>query len=96
MNDWPEGWSDDNRGGNRYGRGSAGEQPEGARSMPHVQRRPAPQRQHPAPPRQRPIPQQPGGYDNGGPQYDSGYNTGQVYGGGNAAWAGQRPRRRPG
>ncbi|MEU0628158.1 LCP family protein [Streptomyces sp. NPDC005989] len=81
MNDWPEGWSDDNRGGNRYGRGSAGEQPESARSMPHVQRRPAP-------PRQRPIPQQPGGYDNGGPQYDNGYNTGQVYGGGNAGGRG--------
>lgn len=88
MNDWPEGWSDDNRRGNRYGQGSAGEQPESARSMPHVQRRPAPQRQHPAPPRQRPIPQQPGGYDNGGPQYDSGYNTGQVYGGGNAGGQG--------
>ncbi|MFF3783406.1 LCP family protein [Streptomyces sp. NPDC001933] len=87
MNDWPEGWSDDNRGGNRYGQGSAGEQPESARSMPHVQRRPAPQ-QRPAPPRQRPIPQQPGGYDNGGPQYDSGYNTGQVYGGGNAGGRG--------
>ncbi|MFJ5722079.1 LCP family protein [Streptomyces sp. NPDC093149] len=81
MNDWPEGWSDDNRGGNRYGQGSAGERPEGARSMPHIQRRPAP-------PRQRPIPQQPGGYDNGGPQYDSGYNTGQVYGGGNAGGRG--------
>ncbi|WP_405713298.1 MULTISPECIES: LCP family protein [unclassified Streptomyces] len=81
MNDWPEGWSDDNRRGNRYGQGSAGEQPESARSMPHVQRRPAPQQQRPAPPRQRPIPQQPGGYDNGGPQYDSGYNSGQVYGG---------------
>ncbi|WNI24434.1 LCP family protein [Streptomyces sp. ITFR-16] len=83
MNDWPEGWPDDNRSGNRYGQGSASDRPESARSMPHVQRRPAPPQQRPAPPRQRPVPQQPGGYDEGGPQYDSGYNTGQVYGGGN-------------
>lgn len=83
MNDWPEGWPDDNRSGNRYGQGSASDRPESARSMPHVQRRPAPPQQRPAPPRQRPVPRQPGGYDEGGPQYDSGYNTGQVYGGGN-------------
>ncbi|MGW3463904.1 LCP family protein, partial [Streptomyces olivaceoviridis] len=40
MNDWPEGWSDDNRGP-RYGRGSAGAQPEGARVMRQVRRGPA-------------------------------------------------------
>ncbi|MEV5603398.1 LCP family protein [Streptomyces sp. NPDC052299] len=86
MNDWPDGWTDDNRSGNRYGQGSASERPESARSMPHVQRRPAPPPQRPAPPRQRPVPQQPSGYDGGHPQYDegydSGYNTGQVYGAG--------------
>lgn len=83
MNDWPDGWTDDDRSVNRYGQGSANERPESARSMPHVQRRPAPPQQRPAPPRQRPVPQQPAGYDDGQPQYDSGYNTGQVYGGGN-------------
>ncbi|MFI1397294.1 LCP family protein [Streptomyces sp. NPDC020681] len=58
MNDWPEG----------YGRGSQGSQPEGARAMRHVQRRPVPQ-------------QQSQGYDDyASPGYDSGYNTGQVYG----------------
>ncbi|MFE6665982.1 LCP family protein [Streptomyces sp. NPDC057697] len=81
MNDWPEGWSDDNRGGNRYGQGSAGERPEGARVMRHVQRPPAPPRQRPAPPRQRQgqSQQHSGGYDDGA-GYDSGYNTGAVYG----------------
>ncbi|WP_328900463.1 LCP family protein [Streptomyces sp. NBC_00441] len=92
MNDWPDGWTDDNRGGNRYGQGSASERPESARSMPHVQRRPAPPPQRPAPPRQRPVPQQPSGYDGGNPQYDegydSGYNTGQVYGGGQGPGSG--------
>ncbi|WP_370259063.1 LCP family protein [Streptomyces sp. V4I8] len=83
MNDWPGGWSDDNRG-NRYGRGSSSAQPEGARVMRQVRRGPA------APPGQGygGVPQQPsyvngqghGGYgDDDG--YDSGYNTGQVYGG---------------
>ncbi|MFH8700277.1 LCP family protein [Streptomyces chartreusis] len=87
MNDWPQAWSDDNRG-NRYGRGSAGAQPEGARVMRQVRRGPA------APPGQGygGVPQQPsyvngqghGGYDDDGYDdgYDSGYNTGQVYGGG--------------
>ncbi|MEV7678307.1 LCP family protein [Streptomyces sp. NPDC088341] len=68
MNDWPDGWTGDrdNRG-DRYGRGSAGAQPEGARVMPHVQ--------------PRGVPQQSQGYDRGyEPGYDSGYNTGQVYG----------------
>ncbi|GCB48772.1 LCP family protein [Streptomyces sp. NL15-2K] len=94
MNDWPEAWSDDNRG-NRYGRGSASAQPEGARVMRQVRRGPAaPPRQGgyggpgPAAPQYGGVPQQPSyvdgsgsdpAYDNG---YDSGYNTGQVYGGG--------------
>ncbi|WP_405687337.1 LCP family protein [Streptomyces sp. NBC_00057] len=83
MNDWPEGWTDDNRSGNRYGQGSDSDRPEGARVMRHVQRRPAPPQQRPAPPRQRQPEQQQysGGYD-GNAGYDSGYNTGQVYGGG--------------
>ncbi len=81
MNDWPQGWSDDNRG-DRYGRGSASAQPESARVMRQVRRGQA------APPGQQygGVPQQPsyvngqghGGYHDG---YDSGYNTGQVYGG---------------
>lgn len=81
MNDWPEAWSDDNRG-RRYGRGSASAQPESPRVMRQVRRG------QPAPPGQGAyggVPQQPqyvdghgsGGYDD----YDSGYNTGQVYGG---------------
>ncbi|MEU7056978.1 LCP family protein [Streptomyces sp. NPDC046197] len=92
MNDWPQGWSDDNRG-TRYGRGSAGAQPESARVMRQVRRGPA------APPGQGAyggpgpaappygVPQQPSyvdgrGYDDAGGDYgyDSGYNTGQVYG----------------
>jgi LCP family protein required for cell wall assembly len=89
MNDWPEGWSDDNRGP-RYGRGSSDAQPEGAQVMRQVQRGPA------TPPGQRSgygnrgpaappygaagVPQQPS-YDDGYGEYDSGYNTGQVYGG---------------
>ncbi|MFJ3800684.1 LCP family protein [Streptomyces sp. NPDC090088] len=93
MNEWPQEWSNDSRG-NRYGRGSAGAQPEGARVMRQV-RRGDPS----APPYGAPqqgggyggVPQQPsygnaggydgGGYDNGG-GYNDGYNTGQVYGGG--------------
>ncbi|CAL9464881.1 LCP family protein [Streptomyces sp. enrichment culture] len=84
MNDWPEGWSDQNRDnrGPRYGRGSAGAQPEGARVMPQV-RRGQPAGGYQAPPQHPGVPQQPsyvngGGDDFGG--YDSGYNTGQVYG----------------
>ncbi|MBX9398654.1 LCP family protein [Streptomyces sp. TRM72054] len=80
MNDWPQGWSDDNRG-TRYGRGSAGAQPEGARVMRQVRRGQAapPGGGQAAPPYG--VPQQPSyvdgqGYDG----YDSGYNTGQVYG----------------
>ncbi|MFD5428291.1 LCP family protein [Streptomyces sp. NPDC127084] len=51
-----------------YGRGGQGAEPEGPRAMRHVQRRPVPQ-------------QQSQGYeDSYGTPYDSGYNTGQVYG----------------
>ncbi|MGW4034116.1 LCP family protein [Streptomyces sp. NPDC004838] len=71
MNDWPDG----------YGRGSQGSQPEGARAMRHVQRRPVPQ-------------QQSQGHDEYGSHapYDSGYNTGQVYG----TPAGNNPGNGPG
>ncbi|MFF4351513.1 LCP family protein [Streptomyces sp. NPDC001530] len=84
MNDWPDGWSDDNRsnGGNRYGRGSAGAQPESARVMRQVRRGPATPAPGPTAPPYGGVPPQPtydDGYDDG---YDSGYNTGQVYGGG--------------
>ncbi|MFI7414875.1 LCP family protein [Streptomyces sp. NPDC049627] len=94
MNDWPQGWSDNNRG-DHYGRGSASAQPEGARVMRQVRRGQA------APPGQGygGVPRQPsyvngqghGGYgddtayDDG---YDSGYNTGQVYGGGGGSGGG--------
>ncbi|MCM2413726.1 LCP family protein [Streptomyces sp. RKAG290] len=90
MNDRPEGWSDDNRSGNRYGQGSASDRPESARRMPHVQRpvpqQPAPPQRRPAPSRPPQVPQQSGGYDDA--EYDSGYNTGQVYGGGNGGRGG--------
>ncbi|MGJ5755418.1 LytR family transcriptional attenuator [Streptomyces puniciscabiei] len=102
MNDWPEGWSDDNRGP-RYGRGSAGAQPENARVMRQVRRGPAVppgQRSYgdpgpAAPPYGAGVPQQPSyvdgqGYDDGA-GYDSGYNTGQVYGGGRRGGAGFVP-----
>ncbi|MFI2373318.1 LCP family protein [Streptomyces sp. NPDC018833] len=76
MNDWPEGWTDDDGSGNGrgYGRGSSGAQPEGARVMRHVQR--------PAAPPRGAVPHQQRGYDQGyaEPGYDSGFNTGQVYG----------------
>jgi LCP family protein required for cell wall assembly len=80
MNDWPEGFSGDNRG-SRYGRGSSSAQPESARVMRQVRRGPA------APPGQGAyggVPQQPsyvdGGYAEPPSGYDSGYNTGHVYG----------------
>ncbi|MFF5440576.1 LCP family protein [Streptomyces achromogenes] len=94
MNDWPEGWSDDNRGP-RYGRGSAGAQPESARVMRQVRRGPAvppgPRSGYDgsgpaAPPHAAGVPQQPSYVDGRGHEpgagdgYDSGYNTGQVYG----------------
>jgi LCP family protein required for cell wall assembly len=88
MSDWPEGWSDDDRG--RYGRGSASAQPEGARVMRQIRRGQAgPPGQGPAaPPHGGRVPPQPSYVDGrghdayGAPDggYDSGYNTGQVYG----------------
>ncbi|MET8081999.1 LCP family protein [Streptomyces sp. NPDC005303] len=93
MNDWPEGWSGDNRA-DRYGRGSASAQPESARVMRQVRRgqgapgQGAYGRQGPsAPPYGNGVPQQPSYIDGRGhggdyDEYDSGYNTGQVYGGG--------------
>ncbi|MER6013380.1 LCP family protein [Streptomyces bluensis] len=79
MNNWPEGWSDSNRGGG-YGHGGASAQPEGARVMRQVRRGPAG-----APPHGGVPPQQSynDGYGDGygTPEpYDDGYNTGQVYG----------------
>ncbi|MFJ4564065.1 LCP family protein [Streptomyces caelestis] len=87
MNNWPEGWSDDNRG-SRYGRGSASAQPESARVMRQVRRGPAPSPGQGAyggaAPYTGGVPQQPsyvnGGYAEPPGGYDSGYNTGQVYG----------------
>ncbi|MFD7105244.1 LCP family protein [Streptomyces celluloflavus] len=85
MNEWPNGWSGD-QSGNQYGRGSGSSQPEGARAMPQVRRDAGPGRQRsepPLPPQLSPNrgsvpPQQSQGYDS----YNSGYNTGQVYGDG--------------
>ncbi|MEU2287433.1 LCP family protein [Streptomyces sp. NPDC013178] len=95
MNNWPEGRSDDNRG-TRYGSGSASAQPEGARVMRQVRRGPA------APPHNPGVPQQPSYVDGQGyggdytnarnTGYDSGYNTGQVYGGGSDGPGGQGTR----
>ncbi|MFJ4832169.1 LCP family protein [Streptomyces sp. NPDC088747] len=75
MSDWP----DENRS-NRYGRGSAGSQPESARVMRQVRRgQPGPGQS--APPYGG-VPQQPTYVDGQGygDQYDNGYNSGQVYG----------------
>ncbi|MFI6440808.1 LCP family protein [Streptomyces sp. NPDC050759] len=79
MNDWPEGWSGDNR--DRYGRGSASAQPESARVMRQVGRGQGAPGQS-APPYGNGVPQQPSYVDGRGHGggYDSGYNTGQVYG----------------
>ncbi|CAM5637177.1 LCP family protein [Streptomyces microflavus] len=81
MNDWPDRRTGDRS--ERYGQGSASPQPESARAMPHIQRRPAP-------PQRPQVPPQSQGYDDryqgGQPGYgnspEPGYNTGQVYGGG--------------
>lgn len=82
MNDWPEGWGESQDGGDRgYGRGSASARPEGARAMPHVQRGQGGGSRRSAPPRPT-VPAQPSYGEGHGDQYDSGYNTGQVYGGG--------------
>ncbi|MFD9333436.1 LCP family protein [Streptomyces sp. NPDC060028] len=89
-----DGWNGDREDRGRrddgYGRGSDRAQPEGAQRMRHVQR-PQPQQQPPRPavppPARRPgtppapgvPPQQAQSHDTYG-GYDSGYNTGQVYG----------------
>ncbi|MDJ0380658.1 LCP family protein [Streptomyces sp. G-G2] len=86
MNDWPDGRRNENRD-DRYGRGGAQARPEDAQRMPHVQRRQPPRPpvrpsgQPPVPPQGRPA-QAPPGYGVPPQQqsYDSGYNTGQVYG----------------
>ncbi|WP_244302349.1 LCP family protein [Streptomyces viridosporus] len=101
MSDWPQARPDDDRG-NRYGRGSASAQPESARVMRQVRRgsaAPAGQGAYGG------VPHQPSyvdGRGHGGPEgYDSGYNTGQVYGapgGGSgrpAGGAGHPPRPAP-
>ena len=97
MNEWPEGWTDD-RSGDRYGRGSGSAQPEGARAMPQVQRdaggRAAARRAAAA---AGAVPRR-GTCRRSSPRatttrYDSGYNTGQVYGGGRGG--GGRGGRRP-
>ncbi|MFJ4688666.1 LCP family protein [Streptomyces sp. NPDC088789] len=88
MNDWPQGWSDDNRAGNGrgsrrgHGHGGASAQPESARVMRQVRRGPtgAGAGGYPPAPPQQAVPQQPS-YVDGQGGYDSGYNTGQVYGG---------------
>ncbi|MFD4648601.1 LCP family protein [Streptomyces sp. NPDC058441] len=91
MNDWPEGWGDSQRGGDRgYGRGSASARPEGARAMPHVQRGQGGGPRRSAPPRPT-VPAQPSYGEGYGDQYDSGYNTGQVYGGGGGRGGGYVP-----
>ncbi|MFH8534887.1 LCP family protein [Streptomyces tendae] len=97
MNDWPEGWSGDNRGSG-YGRGSASARPESARVMRQVRRGTPPPGPGPsAPPYGAGVPQQPSyadGQGHGGDGYDSGYNTGQVYGGGGQG-PGRQVRDRP-
>ncbi|MEV4786781.1 LCP family protein [Streptomyces tuirus] len=82
MNDWPEGFTGDNRG-SRYGRGSSSAQPESARVMRQVRRGPAASPGQAgyggAPPYGGGVPQQPS-YVDGGYGTGDGYNTGQVYG----------------
>jgi LCP family protein required for cell wall assembly len=89
MNDWPDGWTDDEQDRARYGRGSGAARPENARVMPHVPRPPQPRPPYDdgyaAPhPGAGPAP----GDDDG---YDSGWNEGRVYRG-----AGHRPPAVPG
>ena len=91
MNDWPDAWSDDNR----YGRGSANAQPEGARAMRQVQRGPGGQggpggpgdqygqygQGSSAPPYGGGVPQQQpyGGDPYGNPSGNDGYGGGSDY-----------------
>ncbi|MFD0355324.1 LCP family protein [Streptomyces sp. NPDC127110] len=87
MSDW-DGYGERDARGRRddgYGRGSGQTQPEGAQRMRHVQRQPQQPQRPPVPPQAPPrggrpgqgVPQQAQGPGSG---YDSGYNTGQVYG----------------
>ncbi|MEU2559379.1 LCP family protein [Streptomyces longispororuber] len=89
MSDWRDARTEGN--GDRHGYGSGSAQPEGARVMRHVQRPDSVPRQPSYDDNvyddlyrdQRPQPGQPGQHAQGpgGPEgYDSGYNTGQVYG----------------
>lgn len=92
MNDWPDRRTGDRS--ERYGRGSAGPQPESARAMPHIQRRPAPPQRPTVPPQSQGYDDryqdgQPGYGNSPEPGYDSGYNTGQVYGGGGGRGGGR-------
>ncbi|MGW7072232.1 LCP family protein [Streptomyces sp. NPDC054855] len=104
MSDWP----DDQGNGRAYGRGSGNTQPEGARRMRHVQRggpsgRPG-QQQAGGVPQQQPYDDgygRPYGdarddmFEPRSPRqegYDSGYNTGQVYGSPNGPGQGQGGR----
>ncbi|WP_415952626.1 LCP family protein [Streptomyces sp. KLOTTS4A1] len=81
MNDWPQGWNEDRSRG--YGRGASSAQPEGARTMRHVQRGPQPGR--PPRPQSPPygVPSQPThGYDDRrgeshGNGYDDRYDDGR-------------------
>ncbi|MDX2395812.1 LCP family protein [Streptomyces sp. NPDC054904] len=94
MSDW-DGWSGERDGRGRrddgYGHGSGQAQPEGAQRMRHVQRQPQPPQRPagpPVPPQSSPpagppaygVPPQQTRGPGGGAGYDSGYNTGQVYG----------------
>ncbi|MEV8051897.1 LCP family protein [Streptomyces bacillaris] len=98
MNDWPDRRTGDPN--ERYGRGSASPQPESARAMPHIQRRPAPPQRPSVPPQRPHVPPQSQGHDDRYPGsgghnpdsgYDSGYNTGQVYGAGGRGPGGGGP-----
>ncbi|MFJ4921367.1 LCP family protein [Streptomyces sp. NPDC088725] len=101
MSDWPDGPTGDRaERGERYGRGSAGAQPESAQRMQHVRRQPGVPPQPQQQPRGYGVPaQQSQGYDQGhgqgqgqpGPGFDSGYNTGQVYGTPHGGGHGQPP-----
>ncbi|GHF05365.1 LCP family protein [Streptomyces fumanus] len=96
MSDWPEARPGDSRAGG-YGHGSASARPESARVMRQVRRgQTPPPGPGPTAPQYGGVPQQPSYVDGGGQDgYDSGYNTGQVYGtpggGGPAGPRGPRP-----
>ncbi|MFF3347637.1 LCP family protein [Streptomyces sp. NPDC002779] len=99
MNNWPEGWSDENRGSGGYGHGSASARPDGARVMRQVRRgSAAPSGGGQAAPPYG-VPSQPSYVDGQGHDgYDSGYNTGQVYGsppGGGGGGGMREPRPAP-